>query len=181
MSPTAVVTGAYSYTGSAVARSLIARGFEVRTLTNRSSPVHDPGAEINAFPLQFEDSAALEKAIWGADVFVNTYWVRYPYVGVSFDQAVDNSEMLFRAAIAAGVRRIVHVSVSNPSPDSPLAYYKGKAQVDRAGRATEVEPGPEFDRLWELVVAAFRYYATYQRKTDRRIPIFVFEPDDQPR
>ena len=66
-------------------------------------------------------------------------------------------------------------------PRCSLRFGKGKAQVDRAGRATEVEPGPEFDRLWELVVAAFRYYATYQRKTDRRIPLFVFEPDDQPR
>jgi deazaflavin-dependent oxidoreductase (nitroreductase family) len=57
----------------------------------------------------------------------------------------------------------------------------GKEKSERSGRATEVEPGPEFDRLWALVVDAFRYYATYQRKTERRIPLFVFVPDDQSR
>ena len=49
---------------------------------------------------------------------------------------------------------------------------------ERPGRVTEVPEGPERERLWALVVAAFRYYATYQRKTDRRIPLFVFTPDE---
>jgi deazaflavin-dependent oxidoreductase (nitroreductase family) len=48
---------------------------------------------------------------------------------------------------------------------------------DRPGHVHEVAPGPERERLWTMVVAAFRYYATYQRKTTRLIPLFVFEPD----
>jgi uncharacterized protein YbjT (DUF2867 family) len=130
-----VVTGAFSYTGSAVARSLIARGFSLRTLTNRKTPLHDPGPAIESFPLQFEDSAALEQVMSGADIFVNTYWVRYPYVGVTFEDAVKNCRILFEAARTGGVRRIAHVSVSNPGLDSPLAYYRGKAQVEEALRA----------------------------------------------
>ena len=48
----------------------------------------------------------------------------------------------------------------------------------RAVRAREVKvPSAERDRLWTLVTEAFRYYATYQRKTSRVIPLFVLEPD----
>jgi len=41
-------------------------------------------------------------------------------------------------------------------------------------RAQEVT-GPERDRLWTLVTGAFPLYASYQRKTDRLIPLFVLE------
>jgi len=135
---TAVVTGAFSYTGSAVARSLLARGLSVRTLTNRREPVHDPGPGVEAFPLQFAEPERLVEAMRGARVFVNTYWVRYPGVGVSFDSAVRNTAVLFEAARVAGVARIVHVSVSNPTLDSPLGYYRGKAQVEELLRGLGV-------------------------------------------
>lgn len=126
----AVVTGAYSYTGAAVARSLIRRGYTVRTLTNRSVPIGESSGTFEAHPLQFADVDSLVSAMAGADVFVNTYWVRYPYVGTQFDQAIRNSGVLFQAAREAGVRRIVQVSVSNASMQSTLAYYQGKAQVE---------------------------------------------------
>ena len=126
----AVVTGAYSYTGAAVARSLMQRGYTVRTLTNRSVPIGRQDVALETHPLQFADIDSLVGAMAGADVFVNTYWVRYPYVGTEFDQAIRNSGVLFAAAKEAGVRRIVQVSVSNASLASPLAYYQGKAQVE---------------------------------------------------
>ena len=53
----------------------------------------------------------------------------------------------------------------------------GKTDV-RPGQVTEIAPGAERDRLWAMVVEAFRYYATYQRKTDRLIPLFVFTSDE---
>jgi uncharacterized protein YbjT (DUF2867 family) len=134
----AVVTGAYSYTGAAVARSLIQRGYTVRTLTNRSVPIGEPGATLETYKLQFGDIDSLVSAMAGADVFVNTYWVRYPYVGTQFDQAIRNSGVLFAAAREAGVRRIVQVSVSNASLQSPLAYYQGKAQVEALLRQSGV-------------------------------------------
>ena len=139
--PTAVVTGALSFIGSAAAKSLLARGVAVRTLTNRSSPVNDPGGDIEVHPLQFEDHGALVEAMRGADVLVNTYWVRYVHVGTSFDSAIRNSGILFSAAKAAGVQRIIHVSVSNPSLDSPLGYYRGKAQVETLVRESGLSHG----------------------------------------
>jgi len=127
---TAVVTGALSYTGSAVAKSLFSRDYAVRALTNRRVPINDPGGPVEVHPLQFEDPGALVETMRGADVFVNTYWVRYPYVGTGFERAIANTRVLLDAAREAGVRRVVHVSVSNPSPDSPLGYYRGKAQLE---------------------------------------------------
>ncbi len=46
--------------------------------------------------------------------------------------AVRNTLVLFNAAKAAGVERIVHVSITNPSEESPLEYFRGKAQLERA-------------------------------------------------
>jgi len=92
VSDLAVITGALSYTGSAVARELRARGLALRTLTNRRVPLAPVGGEpaIEARPLQFADPAQLEDALHGARLLVNTYWVRYPFVGVSFERAVEN-------------------------------------------------------------------------------------------
>jgi NADH dehydrogenase len=39
---------------------------------------------------------------------------------------------LIAAAKDAGVKRIVHVSIANPSLESPLGYYRGKAQLEQA-------------------------------------------------
>jgi deazaflavin-dependent oxidoreductase (nitroreductase family) len=62
--------------------------------------------------------------------------------------------------------------VHNLRADPRATIKKGR---DVLGvRASEVD-GSDRDRLWKLVVAAFPMYATYQRKTDRRIPLFVLE------
>jgi uncharacterized protein YbjT (DUF2867 family) len=129
-----VVTGAFSYTGRFIARRLLADGRRVRTLTNHT---RRPGAEdllekLEVEPLQFDDRARLRVALRGATTLYNTYWVRFPHGRLDFDKAVVNTRTLLRAAAEAGVKRVVHISVSNPSLDSPLAYYAGKAQTEEA-------------------------------------------------
>jgi NADH dehydrogenase len=126
----AVVTGAFSNIGSAAARHLEAAGFQVHTLTNRSPP---PGTAYTAAPLRF-DVDHLAKQLQGAEIFVNTYWIRLPHAGQSFDTAVANNRTLMEAASRAGVSRFVHVSVSNPELGMNLGYYRGKAQVESALR-----------------------------------------------
>lgn len=46
--------------------------------------------------------------------------------------AVTNSLSLFSAAKNAGVKRIIHVSITNPDLNSPLEYFSGKAKLERA-------------------------------------------------
>jgi NADH dehydrogenase len=124
MSKSVVITGAFSYTGAAVADELINRGGEVRTLTNRRSDKKIPSA-----PLKF-DRQHLESQLSGADTFINTYWIRLPYAGQTFDTAVENSQILISAAKNAGVKRFVHISVSNAEKGTNLGYYRGKDQVE---------------------------------------------------
>ena len=67
----------------------------------------------------------------GATTLYNTYWVRFATADRP-RRAVENSRTLFHAARRAGVQRIVHVSITQPSVESPYPYFRGKALVERA-------------------------------------------------
>jgi len=132
------VTGAFGYTGAAIARKLIAGGGRVRTLTAHPRRDHAFGDAIEIAPLDFGKRDELKKSLSGIETLYNTYWVRFPHGKETFEGAVANSAELFAAARDAGVRRIVHISISNPALDSPLGYFRGKAQVEEALKATGV-------------------------------------------
>jgi uncharacterized protein YbjT (DUF2867 family) len=125
-----VVTGAFSYSGAAITSELRAAGRRVRTLTGH--PGRAPaGTEIEARPLNFDDPAELTRSMRGAHTLYNTYWVRFAHGPVDYVTAVANSRTLFQAAATAGIQRIVHVSITHPSLDSPYPYFRGKAQVEQ--------------------------------------------------
>jgi NADH dehydrogenase len=121
-----VVTGAFGFVGRHIARRLLEQHEHVRTLTNHPQP------HLDCRPLDFADPGALADALAGASVLYNTYWVRFPYKDRTFERAVENSRTLIEAARKADVPRIVHVSITRPSDDSPFAYFRGKAAVEQA-------------------------------------------------
>jgi len=127
-----VVTGAFSYTGKYVTRRLLNAGRRVRTLTGHPERANMFGGQVEIAPLNFGDRANLVRSLRGASVLYNSYWVRFSHGRATFDEAVANSRALIHAAKEAGVRRIVHLSIANPSIDSHLPYYSGKAHVERA-------------------------------------------------
>jgi NADH dehydrogenase len=131
-----VVTGAFSFTGRHIARRLLAQERRVRTLTRRPQPPGTEDIKVDIAPLQFTDRAALVDSLRGADVLYNTYWVRFRHGKVGFGDAVANTRMLVGAAAEAGVRKVVHISVSNPAADSHLDYYAGKARTEEIIRAS---------------------------------------------
>ncbi len=130
MTKFSVVTGAFSYTGKYIAHRLLALGQAVKTLTRRWPPGAD--SRIVVAPLDFADRNGLVGALRGATTLYNTYWVRFHHGGVTFEQAVANTQRLIEAAAEAEVRRIVHISATNASEESPLPYFRGKGMVEAA-------------------------------------------------
>lgn len=127
-----IVTGAFGYSGKYITQRLLAQGRQVITLTGNPQRQSPFGQAVPAFPFHFDNPAALRDRLRGADTLYNTYWVRFDYGDRTYQQAVENTRRLFAAAQAAGVRRIVHISITNPSLDSPLPYFRGKAQLEQA-------------------------------------------------
>jgi NADH dehydrogenase len=133
-----VVTGAYGYTGRYIANALLNTSVQVRTLTNSVPDEGASGGRVEARPLDFDEPESLVDSLRGADVLYNTYWVRFNHKRFSHADAVRNSKVLFGAAVKAGVKRIVHVSITNPSIDSPFEYFRGKAELEAALKSTGI-------------------------------------------
>ena len=126
-----VVTGAFSYSGGAIARRLGAAGRRVRTLTGhpeRATRQYD----VDVRPLDFDDPAGMARSLEDVTTLYNTYWVRFAHGGMDHGIAVENCRTLFRAAQRAGVAKVVHVSILHPSSGSSYPYFQGKALVERA-------------------------------------------------
>jgi NADH dehydrogenase len=170
-----VVTGAFSYSGAAISRALLASGRRVRTLTGH--PERGGGQDdIEVRALDFDDPAGLAESLAGATTLYNTYWVRFAHGRVDHALAVENSKTLFQAAKRAGVRKVVHISVLHPSASSPYPYFRGKALVERALAETGLSyavlrPSVLFDERGVLLNNIAWLL--------RRLPVFAYGGDGQ--
>jgi len=133
-----VVTGAFGYTGKYIAGRLLEAGGRVITLTGRPLSESPFGDRVKAHPLSFDRPEELRRALEGARTLFNTYWVRFSHGKTTFRSAVENTKLLLQAAQEAGVQRIVHTSITNPSLDSPLPYFSGKAELEEVIRASGI-------------------------------------------
>ena len=129
---THAVTGAFGYSGKYIAQRLLAQGKQVVTLTNSTDRDNAFHGRVPARPFHFDNPDQLVASLQGVSVLYNTYWVRFNHKTFKHADAVQNSIILFQAAKAAGVQRIVHVSITNPALDSPLEYFRGKAVLEQA-------------------------------------------------
>ena len=125
-----VVTGAFGYTGKYIAQRLLDQGVPVRSLTRNPQSFSPFGSQVERHPLDFDDFPQLVQSMEGADTLYNTFWIRFARGPVDHDLAVRNSRNLVDAAVKAGVRRVVHISITGASADSPLPYFRGKGQVE---------------------------------------------------
>ena len=126
------VTGAFGYSGQYIAQRLLAAEHEVITLTNSLKRENPFASKIRAFPFHFDQPSQLCESLRGVEALINTYWVRFDRLDFTHEGAVANTKTLFQAAKAAGVRRIVHVSITNPDIRSELSYFRGKAELEVA-------------------------------------------------
>jgi uncharacterized protein YbjT (DUF2867 family) len=131
-----VVTGASGYTGRYITRVLLARGRRVKTLTGHPARANPFAKKIEAVPFNFDRPDELVRSLEGASTIFNTYWIRFPHSGQTFDTAVANTRVMLDAATRAGVRKFVHISVTNATESSPLPYFRCKATVEAAIKAS---------------------------------------------
>ncbi len=131
MSNISVVTGAFGYTGRYIAQRLLDDGEVVRTLTRNPASASPFGHQVERYPLDFDNARQLTESLRGTHTLYNTYWIRFARGPDNHDTAVRNSSNLVDAAVAAGVHRMVHISITNASADSPLPYFRGKGLVEK--------------------------------------------------
>jgi NADH dehydrogenase len=130
------VTGAFGYSGRYIAQRLLASGHEVLTLTNSGNRANPFGDKVRVAPFNFDRPDLLAQSLGGIEILINTYWVRFDHKLFTHAQAVANTRVLFGAARQAGVRRIVHVSITNPDAQSDLPYFRGKAELEQSLQAS---------------------------------------------
>jgi len=126
------VTGAFGFTGRHIAARLRERGIAVRTLTNHPDSARALADAIDPRRYAFDRPEQLAKDLEGVHTVYNTYWVRFERGATRYETAVHNTRVLFAAARAAGVARLVHVSIANADPKSALPYYRAKGALERA-------------------------------------------------
>jgi dihydroflavonol-4-reductase len=111
---TVLVTGASGFLGSAVARSLVARGLRVRALVRSTSPRGNlEGLDVEPVQGDLTDPASLRAAMAGARHLFHVaadYRLWAPDPAVILRVNVDGTRALMRAAIEAGVERVVYTS-----------------------------------------------------------------------
>lgn len=111
---TAFVTGGSGFVGSAVVRTLLARGKAVRAFVRRSSDLRNlQDQEVDLCFGDLRDRASLDTAVQGCDEVFHVaadYRLWVPEPRQMFAINVDGTRNVMEAAGNAGVRRIVYTS-----------------------------------------------------------------------
>src|ERR1700758_1572471 len=110
----ALVTGATGFVGSAVARRLLAAGSAVRVLARPGSDRRNlVGLDVDVAEGNLTDAASLERACAGCDALFHVaadYRTWAPKPEELYQANVEGSRALMRAALQAGVKRVVYTS-----------------------------------------------------------------------
>ncbi|MBM3390435.1 MAG: complex I NDUFA9 subunit family protein [Betaproteobacteria bacterium] len=137
-----LLIGGSGFLGSQVAQRLAAQGHRITVPTRHRERARHllvlPTAEV--VETDVHDAAALVGLVAGQDAVINLVGVlhsRYglPY-GPDFARAhVELPRKIAAACVAAGVRRLAHVSALNADPKGPSQYLRSKGDGEAALRA----------------------------------------------
>jgi uncharacterized protein YbjT (DUF2867 family) len=150
------VTGGTGYIGSRLIPALLQRGARVRVLVRPGSEKKLPsGAEgIAGDPLQMDSYAS---SIPPADTFVHLVGVPHPSPAKAAQfRAVDlvSIEVATKAAVDAGVRHFVYLSVAHPAPVMK-AFIEVRSQGEQLIRASGMNA--TFVRPWYVLGPGHRW------------------------
>jgi dihydroflavonol-4-reductase len=132
-----LLTGGTGFVGSAVARALLARGYRVRAMVRRRGDRRNlAGLDLALVEGDLTDPASLAGAVAGCRMLVHVaadYRIWVPDPAAMLRANVAGTEALMRAALAAGVERVVHCS--------SVAALGLTADGSPADETTPVDPG----------------------------------------
>ncbi|TDH59681.1 NAD-dependent epimerase/dehydratase family protein [Dankookia rubra] len=159
MADRVMLTGGTGFLGSAIARALVAGGYEVRALARPGTPrdVLD-GVPVDYCPGDLTDAASLAAAVRGCAAVLHCaadyrIWVPDPARMDAVNVAGTGAVM--RAALAEGCGRVVHVS--SVATLKPRADGAPATEADAATPAEAIGPykrsKTEAERLVERLVA----------------------------
>jgi len=155
-----LLTGATGFLGASLARELLAQGHRVRALVRPGTPRDTlAGLELDWALGGLTDHASLAYAAAGCEALVHAaadYRIFVPDPAAMRAVNVEGTGALMRAALAAGMRRVVHVSsvaTLKPRPDgTPATEADAAAPEEAIGPYKRTKT--EGERLVERLVAA---------------------------
>jgi NADH dehydrogenase len=134
------VIGATGFVGGHLVPHLEAAGHRVRAISRGGGRRDGWGAAVTALAADVETGAGLEQAIRGAEAVVHLVAIPREQGGRTFERVnVRGVARTMEAAGAAGVRRVVHLSVLGASEDPTLRYLHSKWLGEQAVRTAGIE------------------------------------------
>jgi NADH dehydrogenase len=137
-----LLIGGTGFVGSALAAQLAAQGVDLCLPTRHPERVRHLSLLPTADPVRADvhDPATLTALMRGVDAVVNLVGVLHSRPGTPYGPAfarahVELPAKIARAAVAAGVPRLVHVSALGADPQGPSEYQRSKAAGEDAVRS----------------------------------------------
>lgn len=134
------VVGATGFVGRHLVPYLVAQRHQVRALSRDGERRPGWGSEVEALAADVTTAAGLDEGFRGVEAVVHLVAIPREQGGRTFEEVnVRGVERVVAAARAAGVRRIVHLSVLGVSDDPRLAYLHSKWRGEQLVRESELE------------------------------------------
>ncbi len=134
------VVGASGFVGSHLVSHLAERGHTVRAISRHAHRLPGWSDQVQPLTADVESGAGLGAALSGADAVVSLVAIPREQDGRTFEAVnVGGVEQVLETARAAGVRRIVHVSVLGVTDDPALKYLSSKWRGEQLVRESGLE------------------------------------------
>lgn len=138
MSKNVLITGALSYSGRYIAQALSEEGYHVSSLEGERSMQNPNPHHYPVIPFNWAQPERMEEACAGAQLLVNTYWIRPTEGEDAGVLAEERCRMLIELARHLKLERVVHISVLNADPRSPLEYFRRKGLIEAELKLSQI-------------------------------------------